>query len=450
MRGGQNTAMKKILLISIFIFGSLFFAKSSYASEFGYLTTTGSPNFIYGANTGDTLKSVTSSQEYYFYLNSPVAITSLHMQNGWDGTQGFTLVPVSLGNGGWKFTAPNSISNGSNGNVPFFGLNCYDGVNTPPCLDVGDSITFYSNPNALPLTLDFLYPQNSTSTYIHDFTSFTFSAVNTDSNAHEYNFNIYLDTTSTFDNFSKNYSRDIWYNFNPNALHYFNIPKPDDLASSTTYYAKLCARTRDVTTSSVIITDIQEYCINSIAFSIGANQPGFKINTDSAGFFNSTTSEVGIMYPPKQVTDASSVCGDDYYSPANWACNIGLKFTRTFDSLVLKTQTFLQDAVSNVKAVFPINAIVALNEDFNSVSATSTPNSIILTGQNNAFKKVGGGYYSFTFLTTSTLTSQSLDAVKSGFDWQTLVVYFIYILDGIIMIGCAFVLLHDSSKNTPK
>lgn len=290
------------------------------------------------------------------------------------------------------------------------------------------------------LSAEILYPVNSTSSYIHDFSHFTFKAKNQDSVSHIFTFQIVYDTTSTFTaNPIAHATPAPFYTFGAGDTHYLSVAKPEYLATSTAYYAKLC---------TFEDANITQFCTDPITFTIGNNPYGYQLNTSQAGWFGSTTTESGILNnlnlaSTTQVSNPGLICDTAFYNPANWVCWAYKGVTGAIDDLGRVAGLGIQRIVSTTQVVFPINLIYEFNADLNAVSATTSDVNITLTGQGSAWKKAGGGYYSFTLLSSSTAKQAE---VATSFDWESIAVYFLYAMTGLAMLGIALVLLHNSSK----
>lgn len=298
------------------------------------------------------------------------------------------------------------IANGTDSNI----INC------------GESMTISDTETDLTgsFSLNLLYPQNSTSTYIHDFTHFTWYARNPDTVSHTYNFKIYLDTSSIFAVAPETFTRNIDYNYASGDQHYHNVEKLSSLSTSTTYYAKLCVR---------IDGGYMENCDNTITFQTGDFPDGYKVDTVSTGFNGATSTELYAMYP--DFADFGTwTCDNSFYSPKTWACWAGKTAFDTMNQLKDYFVAGLNEIWTTTQDIFPVNMLVAIDNDFDSVVATTTDVQIVLAGQGTAFQDGLGGYRSYTVLTSSTV-----DSVAGTFDWEALINSLLYLMTGVIILG---------------
>lgn len=287
----------------------------------------------------------------------------------------------------------------------------------------------------------FLYPQNSTSTFIHDFNAFSYVATNTDSVAHTYRFYITYDTTSTFDFAPITLSRNVDYSFGAGKTHYLNIPKTGYLATSTTYYAEICS-----TYDGILITFT---CQDQIVFKTGDYPFGFQIDTSQAGWFGASSTEPAILQNNilPGLSD-TQYCDVSFYSPSSWFCWLVAKAKEGLDTAGEYIGSGIRTVASSTTVIFPVGVFYTFNADFQSINTTTTNPEIYVMGTGTIYKNTKtGNYFRFSFLTSSTVRDAEN---KTGFDWETLLVNLIYAFDGVLILAVAFKLLHQSSNITKK
>lgn len=437
----------KFLIFPLIIFGSIFlFSKTEAAVSYNNYDYQASGPAQYGftiATSTYGFSTISSTTSYYFECANPVeastdiatSVNYMYFNNA-NALPVYDFPIINAPPGNWySFDSPITFTN-SDGYL--YGGSTYPYVKIKCSGNENGNLKLYAASGDQYPVIDFLYPENSSVNFIHDFTSFSFSVQNNDDATNLYRFRIYYDTTSTFSNEPIRVSRNIVYTILSGATHYLNIPKPQPLATSTQYWAKLCVLPN---------LETDEVCGEPITFKTGNFTTGFRVNTDTAGWFGSTTTEAGILNYNGTSTSIEEmtglVCDGAFYDPRNWVCHVGQQIIRTWNYLKDFAFGIFEAGTDSLQVVFPINILSQFSADLASVSATTTDSSLVITGEQNAFKKAVGGYYSFTFLTSSTLGQIE---GNTGWDWEQFVVYLLWAITGMFIVGSAYAIIQGTRK----
>jgi len=369
-------------------------------------TSTQSSNFNISASTDYFLTIVKNSTGLNLYIYSDSARTNLLSTE--------TLYPAY-----------------SDSYRYLYAISSYNNAGGTGATGVVRNLTRFAS-DSPPPAMQITYPADDAIAFIHDFSSFTLIATNTDTTSHGYNFKVVLDTTSTFATAPQEFSRNINYSFDAGETRFLDIPNTTNLATSTTFYAKLCVNVDSLTTST---------CGTYITFKTGDYPAGFKINSTTFGS-TGTSTEVGNLFP--QIAPSGIVCGGEFYSPANWACQTKKGISEFVDLIQASFRAGIVRIFTDVGSIFPISTFTKFNEDFEVArNASSTISGLTFTGTGTMMMKTGGGYYSYPILTSTTFNGAKN---PGGYDTENLAVQGLYVLVGLMILGTGWKILHESSK----